>query len=197
MQDGEVLLEVNGESVDSLQHEEIVERVRESGSHVILTTIIPQGLEFYTQVTLTMFYMTKTCMHVQQLDITAYLNRTWSYSQSFAFLHTSSDIKKNPIKIGSVNYFFFQFGSCSWVYHLFSTVGMMLPRGRRRAGSQSLQQSSPYLRQWTACACPGCVPSKKALRGSVSSSALSHRVPGLSSIWWGENITLHLCNILS
>lgn len=71
MQDGEVLLEVNGESVDSLQHEEIVERVRESGSHVILTTIIPQGLEFYTQVTLTMFYMTKTCMHVQQLDITA------------------------------------------------------------------------------------------------------------------------------
>ncbi|XP_070773807.1 NHERF family PDZ scaffold protein 4b [Enoplosus armatus] len=50
MRDGELLLEVNGESVESLKHEEIVDRVRLSGQHVSLTTITPQGLEFYTQL---------------------------------------------------------------------------------------------------------------------------------------------------
>ncbi|KAM7374789.1 hypothetical protein PAMP_007428 [Pampus punctatissimus] len=50
MLDGELLLEVNGESVESLKHEEIVDRVRESGQHVSLTTITTQGLEFYTQL---------------------------------------------------------------------------------------------------------------------------------------------------
>ncbi|KAM9385732.1 NHERF family PDZ scaffold protein 4b [Pholidichthys leucotaenia] len=50
VQDGELLLEVNGESVESLKHEEIVNRVRLSGQHVCLTTITPLGLEFYTQL---------------------------------------------------------------------------------------------------------------------------------------------------
>ncbi|XP_075958896.1 NHERF family PDZ scaffold protein 4b, partial [Anarhichas minor] len=50
MQDGERLLEVNGESVESLTHEEIVDRVRLSGQQVSLTTITFQGLEFYTQL---------------------------------------------------------------------------------------------------------------------------------------------------
>ena len=50
MKDGELLLEVNGESVESLQHEEIVDRVRLSGQQVSLTTISLRGLEFYTQV---------------------------------------------------------------------------------------------------------------------------------------------------
>ncbi|KAI3373062.1 hypothetical protein L3Q82_006410 [Scortum barcoo] len=50
MRDGELLLEVNGESVESLKHEEIVDRVRLSGKKVSLTTITPQGLEFYTQM---------------------------------------------------------------------------------------------------------------------------------------------------
>lgn len=49
MQDGDVLLEVNGESVESLTHEEIVDRVRQSGQ-VTLTTIAPQGLNFYTKL---------------------------------------------------------------------------------------------------------------------------------------------------
>lgn len=50
MQDGEILLEVNGESVDSLRHDEIVERVRLSGKQVFITTISQSGLGFYNQV---------------------------------------------------------------------------------------------------------------------------------------------------
>ncbi|XP_070699661.1 NHERF family PDZ scaffold protein 4b isoform X2 [Pempheris klunzingeri] len=50
MQDGELLLEVNRESVESLTHEEIVDKVRLSGKQVSLTTITPQGLEFYTKL---------------------------------------------------------------------------------------------------------------------------------------------------
>ncbi|XP_061904439.1 NHERF family PDZ scaffold protein 4b isoform X1 [Entelurus aequoreus] len=50
MRDGEVLLEVNGESVELLQHDDIVKKVRESGQHTSLTTITPQGQEFYTQL---------------------------------------------------------------------------------------------------------------------------------------------------
>lgn len=53
LKDGELLLEVNGESVESLAHEEIVDRVRLSGKHVSLTAITPQGLEFYTKVGIT------------------------------------------------------------------------------------------------------------------------------------------------
>lgn len=50
VKDGDLLLEVNGESVESLKHREVVERVRQSGQKVSVTTITPQGLEFYTKV---------------------------------------------------------------------------------------------------------------------------------------------------
>ncbi|XP_028451927.1 NHERF family PDZ scaffold protein 4b isoform X2 [Perca flavescens] len=50
MRDGELLLEVNGESVESLKHEDIVDRVRLSGQQVSLTTITLQGLEFYIKL---------------------------------------------------------------------------------------------------------------------------------------------------
>ncbi|MED6255312.1 hypothetical protein ATANTOWER_007683 [Ataeniobius toweri] len=50
VQDGEVLLEVNRESVDSLGHNEIVERVKKSGKQVFLTTITQCGLGFYNQL---------------------------------------------------------------------------------------------------------------------------------------------------
>lgn len=53
MRDGELLLEVNDESVESLKHEEVVDRVKLSGREVRLTTITPKGLEFYTQVAIT------------------------------------------------------------------------------------------------------------------------------------------------
>uniref|UniRef100_A0A3Q2VT59 NHERF family PDZ scaffold protein 4b n=1 Tax=Haplochromis burtoni TaxID=8153 RepID=A0A3Q2VT59_HAPBU len=48
VRDGELLLEVNDESVESLKHEEVVDRVKLSGREVRLTTITPKGLEFYT-----------------------------------------------------------------------------------------------------------------------------------------------------
>ncbi|XP_037543530.1 PDZ domain containing 3b [Nematolebias whitei] len=50
MKDGELLLEVNGESVESLQHDDIVDRVRLSRTQVSLTTITPSGLDFYTKL---------------------------------------------------------------------------------------------------------------------------------------------------
>ncbi|XP_078786556.1 NHERF family PDZ scaffold protein 4b isoform X2 [Oryzias latipes] len=50
MTDGEILLEVNGESVESLTHAEIVDRVRLSGDKLSLTTISFPGLEFYTKL---------------------------------------------------------------------------------------------------------------------------------------------------
>lgn len=58
MRDGELLLEINGESVETLKHEEIVDRVRQSGQQVSLTTITSQGLEFYTQVGISVFSKT-------------------------------------------------------------------------------------------------------------------------------------------
>ncbi|KAK2879804.1 hypothetical protein Q8A73_023616 [Channa argus] len=50
MHDGDLLLEVNGDSVESLHHEEIVNRVRQSEQQVSFTTITLQGLEFYTRL---------------------------------------------------------------------------------------------------------------------------------------------------
>nr|XP_020468066.1 Na(+)/H(+) exchange regulatory cofactor NHE-RF3-like [Monopterus albus] len=50
IRDGELLLEVNGESVESMRHEEIVYRIRQSKQLVSVTTIAPKGLEFYTQL---------------------------------------------------------------------------------------------------------------------------------------------------
>lgn len=50
MKDGDILLEVNGEPVQSLRHEDIVDRVRLSGKQVSFTAITPSGLDFYTKV---------------------------------------------------------------------------------------------------------------------------------------------------
>lgn len=50
IKDGELLLEVNEESTETLKHEDLVDRVRLSGKKVSLTTISFQGMEFYTKV---------------------------------------------------------------------------------------------------------------------------------------------------
>ncbi|XP_046876440.1 PDZ domain containing 3b isoform X2 [Hypomesus transpacificus] len=50
LQEGDILLEVNRDPVESLEHGDIVDRVRQSGQVVTLTCITAQGLHFYTQL---------------------------------------------------------------------------------------------------------------------------------------------------
>ncbi|KTF72128.1 hypothetical protein cypCar_00034286, partial [Cyprinus carpio] len=50
VKEGEMLLEVNGESTESLSHNQVVGKIRQSGKQVTLTTMPPQGQDFYTKL---------------------------------------------------------------------------------------------------------------------------------------------------
>nr|XP_014350402.1 PREDICTED: Na(+)/H(+) exchange regulatory cofactor NHE-RF4 [Latimeria chalumnae] len=58
MQEGDHVLAVNGDSVEELEHEDVVHRIRRSGNQVTLLAIDPKGDEFYTGVGLSplLFY---------------------------------------------------------------------------------------------------------------------------------------------
>ncbi|XP_022523387.2 PDZ domain containing 3b isoform X1 [Astyanax mexicanus] len=59
VKDGELLLEVNGESTDGLIHEEVVSRFRLSGQKVTITTMALNGQEFYTKLGLSPLLFTE------------------------------------------------------------------------------------------------------------------------------------------
>lgn len=50
MEDGDLLLSVNGEPIEMAEHEDIVSKVRQSGQQVTLTCISLNGREFYEKV---------------------------------------------------------------------------------------------------------------------------------------------------
>lgn len=61
MEDGELVLAVNGEQVEDAEHEGVVSKIRQSGQQVTLTTISIPGRDYYKQV------LTCTRFHTQML----------------------------------------------------------------------------------------------------------------------------------
>ncbi|XP_028275563.1 Na(+)/H(+) exchange regulatory cofactor NHE-RF3-like [Parambassis ranga] len=61
MKDGDLLLAVNGEPVESMEHDDIVKRIRRSGDEVSLTSISITGRDYYRQLSISPLLFHEDC----------------------------------------------------------------------------------------------------------------------------------------
>uniref|UniRef100_A0A672HCX7 PDZ domain containing 3b n=1 Tax=Salarias fasciatus TaxID=181472 RepID=A0A672HCX7_SALFA len=104
MKNGELLLEVNGQSVEKLAHDHVVDLVRISWKTVSLTTISPQGLDFYTKVGITFSDMKINNQGPALCIIPCFLSAARPVSASFCE-ETAEDEKETLITLDSALFF--------------------------------------------------------------------------------------------
>ncbi|XP_030601078.1 Na(+)/H(+) exchange regulatory cofactor NHE-RF3 [Archocentrus centrarchus] len=82
MEDGDLLLAVNWEPVESMEHEDIVRKIRESGDKVSLIAISTPGRDFYRELGISPLLFYEECSHhcIKNWE-EALLRKTTKYNQ--------------------------------------------------------------------------------------------------------------------
>ncbi|XP_051526461.1 Na(+)/H(+) exchange regulatory cofactor NHE-RF3-like [Myxocyprinus asiaticus] len=109
VKEGEVLLEVNGEPTDSLGHDEVVNKIRQSGQNVTLTTMPPQGQEFYTKLGLSplLFCVNVTPgIPVEKMEIPLTLELTVPHVEPQEDEQINPNVRLCVLQLGSVGFGF-------------------------------------------------------------------------------------------